>query len=221
VFWELLRFTLPVVPTLTLLFWFELLDAAEPAFSFPVFLFGMVPLVSVGLAAFLCLLVLVLKWALLGRVRPDIHPLWSCWCNRWDFLYMAWAFYARPVLSMLEGSLLLAWYLRAMGMQIGRRVAMMGGFAHVVDPDMLHFEDDTTVSCQFQAHTFEDRVLKIDHIWIRRGATVAGNAVLLYGADIGEETNVAPHSVVMKRESLLPNHRYAGCPTRPVTGSSA
>ena len=103
-----------------------------------------------------------------------------------------------------------------MGMKIGRRVVLGSGFAHVVDPDMLHFEDDATVSCQFQAHTFEDRVLKIDHVWIRRGATVGNNAVLLYGADIGAGARVAPHSVVMKRESLLAGRSYAGCPTRPV-----
>jgi hypothetical protein len=40
--------------------------------------------------------------------------------------------------------------------------------------------------------------------------------VLLYGADIGARTHVAPHSVVMKRESLLAGHSYSGCPTRPV-----
>ena len=81
---------------------------------------------------------------------------------------------------------------------------------------MLHFEDGATVGCQFQAHTFEDRVLKIDHVYIRRRATVTQNTVLLYGADIGAHTHVAPHSVVMKRESLLPKRFYAGCPTRPL-----
>jgi acetyltransferase-like isoleucine patch superfamily enzyme len=90
----------------------------------------------------------------------------------------------------------------------------------VVDPDMLQFEDGATVSCQFQAHTFEDRVLKIDRVRIRRRATVGSSAVLLYGADIGAGTHVAPHSVVMKRESLLPGRAYSGCPTQPVSDST-
>jgi non-ribosomal peptide synthetase-like protein len=214
--WELLRFTLPATPALVLPVWFKLLADAERAFSTPVFLFVMVPLLGLAVGAFFCLLVLVMKWALLGRVRPGTHPLWSCWCSRWDFLYVAWGMYARSALSTIEGTLLLSWYLRAMGMKIGRRVVLGSGFAHVVDPDMLHFEDDATVSCQFQAHTFEDRVLKIDYVRIRRRATVGSNAVLLYGADIGERTSVAPHSVVMKRESLLAGRRYAGFPTRPV-----
>jgi non-ribosomal peptide synthetase-like protein len=216
VFWEMLRFGLPATPIIALPIWFKLLADAGGEFAWPVHLFAIAPLVSLATAAFFCLLVLVMKWGLLGRVRPGVHPLWSCWCSRWDFLYVAWGVYARTALSAIEGTLLLSWYLRAMGMKIGRRVVLGSGFAHVVDPDMLYFEDGATVSCQFQAHTFEDRVLKIDHITIRRRATVGGNAVLLYGADIGARASVAPHSVVMKRESLLAGRSYAGCPTCPV-----
>ena len=215
VIWELSRFGLPAVPMLVLPVWLELLTAAEHTFSPAIFTFAMVPLVSLGAAAFFCLLILAMKWVLLGRVRPGVHPLWSCWCSRWDFLYVAWGMYGRAGLSTLEGTPLLSWYLRAMGVHIGRGVILGGGFSHVVDPDMLHFEDGATVTCQFQAHTFEDRVLKIDHVRIGPRATVGNNAVLLYGADIGERTNVAPHSVVMKHESLLAGHRYTGCPTRP------
>ena len=216
VFWELLRNGLLVVPLLVLSIWFRLLAAAQPTVSSPVFFLAVAPLVSLSMVAFFCLLVLALKWGLLGRVRPGIHAFWSCWCSRWDFLYVAWAFYASGALSVLEGTLLLSWYLRAMGVRIGRRVILGGGFSQVVDPDMLEFEDGATVSCQFQAHTFEDRVLKIDRVVIRRRATVGSSAVLLYGADIGSHAHVAPHSVVMKRESLLPGRSYTGCPTRPV-----
>jgi acetyltransferase-like isoleucine patch superfamily enzyme len=134
---------------------------------------------------------------------------------------MAWEIYARGALSYLEGTLLLSSYLRAMGARIGRRVVLGGGFAQVVDPDMLHFEDGVTVSGHIQAHTFEDRVLKIDRVRIRRRATVESAAVLLYGSDIGEGTHVAPHSVVMKRESLLAGRTYAGVPTRPVRSVTA
>ena len=71
-----------------------------------------VPLLHFGVVAAMCLLVLALKWLLLGRVRPGQHPLWSCWVSRWDFLYVAWDFYARSALIALEGTLLLNWYLQ-------------------------------------------------------------------------------------------------------------
>src|SRR5262249_33144118 len=168
----LLRFSLPLAVVLLVLVWFKLLGQAESAVSLPMLLLTVVPALDLGFAACLCLLVLVLKWLLLGRVRPGTHPLWSCWCSRWDFHYVAWEVYAHGPLAALEGTLWLNWYLRAMGVRIGRGVVLGSGFAHVVDPDMLTFADGATVSCLFQAHTFEDRVLKIDRVKIGRGASV-------------------------------------------------
>jgi non-ribosomal peptide synthetase-like protein len=218
-FWEVLRFGLPLVPVIIISVWFASLAAIQSRVPGPALAFVVAPLLNLAAIGFLCLLVLTMKWILLGRVRPGVHPLWSCWCSRWDFLYVAWGFYASTALSLLEGTLLLTAFLRAMGAKIGKRVVLGGGFAQVVDPDMLHFEDGSTVNCQFQAHTFEDRVLKIDHVRIGEEATVGSSAVLLYGAHVGARSRVAPHSVVMKHEGLLPGHSYAGFPTRP-TGHS-
>jgi non-ribosomal peptide synthetase-like protein len=214
VFWELLRFALPAAPTVAAMLWLQAIAMAEPVTRWPELLFWRVPLVTFGAGAALSLLVLMLKWGLLGRVRPGQHPLWSCWCSRWDFLYVAWALYSRGTLAALEGTLLLSWYLRAMGVKLGKRVVLGAGFSQVVDPDMLTIEDDATVSSTLQSHTFEDRVLKIDRVLIRRGATLGSNTVPLYGADIGAGTHVAPHSVIMKHEHLLANLRYEGAPTR-------
>jgi non-ribosomal peptide synthetase-like protein len=211
--WELARFLLPV-PPLWLLFaatsWAasraELAGSALEAI-------GLVALASFASAAAAVLAVLALKWILLGRVRPGEHAFWSFWCCRWDYHYELWSTWARHLLVNLEGTLFLPWYLRAMGAKIGRRSVLAGGFSHVVDPDMLQIEDDVTVHALFQAHSFEDKVLKIDKITIRSGADVGSGAVLFYGAEIGEGAVVAPHSVVMKHERLLPGRVYEGCPT--------
>lgn len=213
--WECLRFTLPIVPMLVFLGWMRGLEASETAMPLPWFLVTAAPLWTFGAAAVMCGLLIAMKWALLGRVKPGTHPLWSCWCSRWDFLYVAWGVFARGTLASLEGTLMLTWYLRLTGMKIGKRVVLGSGFAQVVDPDMLQIDDDATVHAMFQAHTFEDRVLKIDRVHVRRGATLACATVPLYGADIGEGTQVAAHSVIMKRERLLPGLHYEGAPTRP------
>jgi len=214
VFWEALRFLLPVLPLLVVVAWFRILAGAAAVFSATSFLVLVVPAVTFVASAFLCLFILALKWILLGRVRPGQHALWSCWCSRWDFLYVAWGQYARRALERVEGTLLLAWYLRAMGMKVGKRVVLGPGFAQVVDPDMIEIEDGATVNAMFQAHTFEDRVLKTDRVIIRRHATLASATVPLYGAHIGEGTHVAAHSVIMKGEHLLPGLRYEGAPTQ-------
>ncbi len=214
VFWEALRFALPVLPFLVTMAWLSLLARSEQVFSRMTFFLVAVPLATLAAAAVLCGLVGVLKWGLLGRVQPGQHGLWSCWASRWDFVYVAWGQLARPALQQLEGTLLLNACLRAMGMTIGRRVVLGPGFAQVVDPDMIYIEDGATVNAMFQAHTFEDRVLKIDHVHIRHHATLGSATVPLYGADIGAGTHVAPHSVVMKRERLAAGLHYQGAPTR-------
>jgi non-ribosomal peptide synthetase-like protein len=213
-FWETLRFTLPVILICTISMWLVALTTYSESYSLPIFILLIIPLLNLSLIGFNCILVLVLKWILIGQVKPGKHPLWSCWCSRWDFLYVAWGVFAKGYLKSVQGTLLISWYLRAMGAKIGRGVLLNNLFTQVVDPDMLTFEDGATVNCLFQAHTFEDRVLKIDRVTIRKNATVGAGAVLLYGADIGESTHVTPFSVVMKNERLLPNRTYTGAPIK-------
>ncbi|MFJ4192398.1 amino acid adenylation domain-containing protein [Kitasatospora sp. NPDC089509] len=212
-FWELARFAIPAVLVVEAAGWLLAVDTAG-AIVPPVWMPLTLSAVTLLWAALPCGAVLALKWALLGRVRPATHGLWTCWCSRWDFLYVVWAVVAKPFLTPLEGTLLLPLYLRRMGMRIGKRVVLGEGFAQVVDPDMIEIGDGATVSAMFQAHTFEDRVLKIARIRVGARATLATNTVLLYGAVVGEGATVAAHSVVMKQERLLPELCYEGVPTR-------
>ena len=219
-FWETLRFTLPAAPAVLVPLCYGLVDTLADHVAPVTVLLVAGPAATVSFFAALTGLGLAMKWLLLGRVRPDTHPLWSCWASRWDFHCMAWSFYVPPVASSLAGTLWLNALLRAAGSRVGRGVVLGGTFAQdLPDPDMLTFEDGATVECNFQAHTFEDRVLKLDRVTVRRDATVGRAAVLLYGADIGASTQVTPHSVVMKYERLLPGKTYAGFPTRVVGGT--
>ena len=206
-FWELLRFTVPAIPAGISVLWLGTVVRAD---------IQGVLIAGIGVPAALAGIVLLLKWLLLGKVKPGVHPLWSCWCSRWDFLYVLWTEWALPALLPLEGTLWLNVYLRLMGMKIGKRVALSGGFSQVVDPDMISIADDATVSAIFQAHTFEDRVLKIDKVTIGPGATLGHGTVPLYGANIGAGTHVTTNSVIMKEETLLPGRTYTGAPCRAV-----
>jgi non-ribosomal peptide synthetase-like protein len=219
--WELLRFAIPLVAVMSGLLWIRIARHAVAGEPKAVLLLGTLPSIELGALATPILCVLVAKWLLLGRVRPAAHALWSCWCSRWDFLYVLWDVLASAVLSGLEGTLLLNGFLRAMGVRLGRHVVLGPGFAHVADPDMLAFEDRVTVSPLLQAHTFEDRVLKMDSVTVRREATVGHATLLLYGADIGERAHVMSQSVVMKRERLPAGGTYAGCPIQPATWPSS
>lgn len=157
-FWEFLRFTLPIFPLGVGWCWWGAIN--ESATHFPPTISALViaPLATLAAAFIMITSIVILKWALLGRVRPGQHALWSCWCSRWDFLFVAWGFYARGTLERLDGTIFLNAFLRLIGVRIGKRVVLGHGFTQVVDPDMLSFGDDATVACNFQAHSFEDRI---------------------------------------------------------------
>ncbi len=216
VVFESVRLVLPLVPLALAWSWFRAVPSWRDALPLPAFLLLALPASLVALGAALLSLVVLVKWFVMGPIREGRHALWSCWCCRWDVLFEVWAAWAVPVVAAFEGTPFLAFWLRAMGCRVGRGVVFGGPFLQVVDPDMLEVGDGATVSCHLQSHSFEDRVLKLAPVRIRAGADVGRGAVLLYGADIGEGAAVAENSVVMKRERLLPQVGYVGCPTRPA-----
>ncbi|MCB9890753.1 MAG: amino acid adenylation domain-containing protein [Planctomycetes bacterium] len=203
--WETLRFAIPICVTGGAIAWLAIASRGVTR----------APIATLVVACAFLGVVWLCKWTLLGRVRPGRHAFWSTWCGRWDFVYMAWNRIASSVLAPLGGTLLLAIYLRLMGARIGKRVILGGAFAQLVDPDMLTFGDEATLDRPlFQAHSFEDRVLKIDRITIGARATVERGTVIFYGAQLGAGCTVDPHGVVMKNEHLRPGHHYVGAPTR-------
>ena len=218
VFWELLRFVLPVGPLLATVLWYKLLVEGAPESNNLEFALIVIPLATLAPLLALLFAVTVLKGSLMGRVKPGQHALWSCWASRWDFVFVVWARYANAILQQLEGTFLLNAYLRLMGLKIGKRAVLGPQFSQVVDPDMIEIGDGATVTAFFQAHTFEDRVLKVDKVKIMAGATIGAGTVPLYGCVVGEGAHVGPGSVIMKQEHLLPGLAYQGVPLRVVKG---
>jgi non-ribosomal peptide synthetase-like protein len=213
-FWEGARFVLPAGPVISFAFYVwavERLTVGAPGWQLTL----AVPVITLIAALLPIVAALATKWILLGRVQPGTHPLWSCWASRWDFYCVVWNVYVRELAAALRNTALQAVLLRAAGARIGRGVVLDGRFAEdLPDPDMITIADGATVEGMFQAHTFEDRVLKNGPVVIGARATVGHNVVLLYGANIGARSRVAPHSVIMKHERLLPGIAYEGFPIR-------
>jgi len=213
-FWETARFLLPAGPVLSFLLYLWAIERVTVTGSLTTLTIA-IPLITLATALLPIVAALATKWLLLGRVRAGTHPLWSNWASKWDFFCVVWNVYVRELAAELRWTALLVILLRAAGVRVGRGVVLDGRFAEdLPDPDMITIEDGATVEGTFQAHTFEDRVLKNGPVVIRAGATVSHEAVLLYGADIGANTRVAPHSVIMKHERLLPGLAYEGFPIR-------
>ncbi|WP_223291133.1 Pls/PosA family non-ribosomal peptide synthetase [Streptomyces avicenniae] len=159
------------------------------------------------------------KWLLMGRFVPGRHPLWSpfVWRNELydtfvEVLAVPWL--VRPAL----GTPLLTWWLRGLGARIGRRVWCETHW--LPEPDLVRIGDGAVVGrgCVVQTHLFHDRVMRLDTVDLAPGAVLGPHGIALPGSRVGEDTHVAPLSLVMAAEHLPDGARWQGNPVRPQEG---
>ena len=156
------------------------------------------------------------KWLLVGRMRPGAHPLWSSfvWRNELADTFVevvAAPWFARPVAGT---PILNAWF-RAMGARVGRGVWCETYW--LPEADLVDLGDGATVNqgCVLQTHLFHDRMLSMDRVTLRRGATLGPNSVILPAAMLGRHATVGPVSLVMRGESVPDKTSWIGNPIGP------
>jgi non-ribosomal peptide synthetase-like protein len=173
-------------------------------------------------AGFVAALVSTLaKWTLVGRLRPMERPLWSSfvWRNELADTFievLAAPWFARAAV----GTPLLNLWLRSMGARIGAGVWC--GTYWLPETDLIRLGSGATVNhgCVVQTHLFHDRVLSMDRVELRDGATLGPNSIVLPAAQIGRHSTVGPASLVMRGESVPDRTRWIGNPIGPWRTSS-
>ncbi|MEX0426699.1 Pls/PosA family non-ribosomal peptide synthetase [Nocardioides sp. DS6] len=173
------------------------------------------PLLALA-GAVAALLTVAATWLLCGRMRPGTHPLWSSfvWRNELadTFVEMLGApWFAGPV----AGTPLLGAWFRLMGARIGRGVWIETHW--LPETDLVVLGDGATVNrgTVVQTHLFHDRMLALDNVTLRRGATLGPNSVILPAATLGRHTTVGPVSLVMRGESVPDKTVWIGNPIGP------
>ena len=66
-----------------------------------------------------------------------------------------------------------------------------------------------------QTHLFHDRMLSMDRVVLKRGATLGPNSVILPAATLGRHATVGPVSLVMRGESVPDKTVWIGNPIGP------
>jgi len=162
------------------------------------------------------LLVVLLKWVMIGRYKKNMVPLWAPFVRHTEFVTGIYEGIIVPVLNVFGGSPLLAPFLRLFGVKIGWRVYL--DTADITEFDLVEIEDDATVCgpTSLQTHLFEDRIMKMSTVKIKKRANVGARCVVLYDAVVGEDVRLEPLSLVMKNEVLPPNTSWRGIPCRCV-----
>ncbi|UFS61073.1 Pls/PosA family non-ribosomal peptide synthetase [Subtercola endophyticus] len=156
------------------------------------------------------------KWALVGRIVADEHPLWSSfvWRNEVSDTFVEMV--AAPwFANAATGTPALAWWLRSLGTRIGRGAWLETYW--LPEADLVSLGTGSTVNrgCVVQTHLFHDRVMSLDGVELDDGATLGPHGVILPAASIGEHATVGPASLVMRGENVPAGSRWAGNPIAP------
>lgn len=156
------------------------------------------------------------KWLLVGRIKRGEHPLWSSFVWRNELADTFVEMLAAPWLARsASGTQVLNLWLRSMGAKIGRGVWCETYW--LPEADLIDLRDGATVGrgCVVQTHLFHDRVLTMDTVTLKDGATLGPHGVILPAASLGRSATVGPVSLVMRGESVPDKTRWLGNPIGP------
>ncbi|MEU5125271.1 Pls/PosA family non-ribosomal peptide synthetase [Streptomyces mobaraensis] len=159
------------------------------------------------------LLATAAKWLLVGRFRSGEHPLWSSFVWRNELFDTFVESLAVPWLAgPFTGTPVLNWWLRTLGVRIGRGVWCDTHW--LPETDLITLGDGATVNrgCVLQTHLFHDRIMRMDTVHLAEGASLGPHGIVLPGTTVGAHTAIAPSSLVMRGETVPPGTRWAGNP---------
>jgi non-ribosomal peptide synthetase-like protein len=214
---EFFRVTLPAtILGLSILVGFYVTIQLSAVFS-PLALLAFLPVLTLGLGLACTLVVVLLKWMIIGRYRPRAEPLWSVWVRRTELITGLYESVAVPALvNMLMGTPLMAPVLRLFGARIGRRVWLSTTW--LTEFDLVEVGDDAAVgeATSLQTHLFEDRVMKMSRVRVGVASSVGSRSIVLYDTEVGSGASLDALSLVMKGESLPPESHWRGIPARPI-----
>ena len=171
------------------------------------------PLVGISVAALAVALVASLKWAVMGRFKPVVVPLWCpyVWLN--EMVNGAYEFLMAPVLGLFFGTPFAAPLLRLLGCRIGRGAYI--ATALFSEFDLVQIGDHVALNsgAVIQNHLFEDRIMKSSYVRIGDRCSVGNMAVVLYDGEMHSASVLGPLSLLMKGEVVPPDSRWHGIPT--------
>ncbi|SDZ15395.1 non-ribosomal peptide synthetase terminal domain of unknown function [Micromonospora pattaloongensis] len=159
--------------------------------------------------------VVLLNWITLGFRR--LRPLY---CSIYDRRYWRheryWKLNEAGVLGIFNGTPFKPFFLRLLGLRIGRRVYEDG--CGMPERSLVEIGDYCTLSegSSLHSHSLEDGTFKSDRIRLGNGCSVATGALVHYGVELADEVVVTPGSFLMKGSSAPAGTTWGGNPARQV-----
>jgi non-ribosomal peptide synthetase-like protein len=160
-------------------------------------------------------ILVLLKWIIVGRYRPASKPLWSGFVWRSELITGLYEnFGVLFFLNMLTGTPFINFPLKLLGCKIGKKTCIYT--TQFTEFDLVKVGDYSALNdnCTIQTHLFEDRVMKMSHVDIGKECTVGGMSVVLYDSRMEDGSKLNNLSVLMKGETLKKNSSYIGIPAQ-------
>jgi non-ribosomal peptide synthetase-like protein len=180
-------------------------------------LIAILPLWSIGIGFLACALVICCKWLLIGRYKSQSLPLWNNYVWRSELITGLNENIAAPWLTnYFLGTLFFAWYWRALGAKIGKRVFI--DTSDVTEFDLVRIDDRAALNyfCGLQTHLFEDRVMKMSNLRIGKNCSVGHGSIVLYDTQMEPGSQLHSVSLLMKGETLPAGTHWQGIPAQPL-----
>ncbi len=205
-----------LIPTYTIMF-LGLGSAAVLFYSYRVYggwsVFALLPVLGIADAAISVGIVVGLKWAVMGRFKPVIAPLWSpyVWFN--EMVNGAYESIMAPVVVLFLGTPIAALLLRLLGCRIGRNCYLATSLFSEFDLVQIGEHVALNAGVVIQNHLFEDRIMKSSYLTLENGCSVGNMSAVLYDTRMEQGARLGPLSLLMKGEVMPARSRWHGIPT--------
>jgi non-ribosomal peptide synthetase-like protein len=174
----------------------------------PILLF-IVSLICVPIAVFF-------KYILIGKYKPNNEPLWSYFVWKNEFVNSICESLVYPIfVNFWIGTPFATIFFRLMGSKIGSKVYLET--TEITEFDLVNIGDNVCINygTTLQTHLFEDRVMKMDNLYINKFSSVGQLSVVLYNTQMGKGSGLHNLSLIMKGETIPAYTQWQGAPCQP------
>jgi len=167
-----------------------------------------------GLA--LLVVVPIYNWVLPTRIHPFRGGYYSIYMLPWllhNGLFYLVRYTFLPFVTLTPFGI---WFLRAMGMTIGRHAFV--NTEYISDPQLITLGDDAALggSVRIFAHYGGGGSFVVAPVVIERRATIGLGATVMGDVEVGEGATVLPHSVLLPGSRVGAGETWGGVPARRI-----
>lgn len=162
-------------------------------------------------------IVVMLKWMILGKLKPATKPIWDIFIRKLDLIEYMFSYYINTnFTNMVLGTPFVSILFRCLGAKIGKQVYIET--TQFAEFDLISIADNVCINAEtlIDTHLYEDRIFKMSTIDIHEGCNIGIGSIILYDTVMEKNSSLGNLSLLMKGETLPANTSWQGAPAQPI-----